>query len=57
MPVACDVGAGQALGVTGEDTRHVAVYFGSRTDAEVFAAALPHVDVKVLDVTTLCVPV
>lgn len=56
VPVACDVGAGQALGVTGEEARHVAVYFGSRADAQAFAAALPNVDVRILNVTTFCVP-
>ena len=56
VPVVCDVSAGPALGVTGEDARYVAVYFGGRADAQAFAAAIPEVDVKILGVTTFCVP-
>jgi hypothetical protein len=56
VPIGCDQGAARGLGLPDEGDMYVAVYFGSRADAEAFAAALPALDVRTLPVTTQCLP-
>jgi hypothetical protein len=55
VPTECDDGANSALGLSGSDNRYTAVYFASQADAQAFAAALPALQVKVLQVHTYCV--
>ncbi len=55
VPVTCDDGARQALGITDEDAKYTAVYFASHSDADAFAAAMPDIDIRTLEVTTYCV--
>jgi hypothetical protein len=52
--VGCDVGAPQPTATTNANAQHVAVYFGSQSDAEAFADALPDLDVTVFEATTYC---
>ena len=53
--VDCDEGARQALGLPATAQRYVTVYFGSRSDAETFAAAVPKLAVRTVEVRTRCV--
>jgi hypothetical protein len=55
VPAICDVGAGQALGITDQDAKYAAVYFTNHPDADAFAAAMPDIDIRTLEVTTYCV--